>query len=61
MSITAIIKTIPKELKATVKKAFNGPNHAAAYAQLEAFLGEHHCIYEDGTVYAIAKKLAGAI
>ena len=59
MSVTSIVKSLPSELKKEVRKAFNGPNHSSVYDKLEQYLGEHFCVYEDGTVYAVAKRIAG--
>ena len=60
MNKTQIIKNMPSELKVAVRKGFNKATHAEMYAKLETYLGEQYCIYEDGTVYDIAKKIAGA-
>ena len=59
MSITAYAKSVPAALKREVRKEFNGPTHTATYDKLEAFLGEQFCVYEDGTIYAVAKRIAG--
>lgn len=59
MNITYISKTVPADLKAEVRKSFNTVGHATVYAKLEEWLGVNHAIYEDGTVYKVAKKLAG--
>jgi len=59
MSISNYAKSVPSDLKREVRKEFNGPNHAAVYEKLEAFLGEEFCVYEDGTIYAVAKRIAG--
>jgi hypothetical protein len=60
MNKNQIIKSMPSTLKAEIRKGFNGPTHAEIYSKLETYLGEQYCIYEDGTVYDIAKKIAGA-
>jgi hypothetical protein len=54
-----LAKFVPFDLKREVRKAFNTKDHAAAYEKLETFLGEEFCVYEDGTVYAVAKLIAG--
>jgi hypothetical protein len=59
MTIKNYAKSVPADLKREIRKEFNGPNHAAVYAKLEAYLGEQFCVYEDGTIYAVAKSIAG--
>ena len=59
MSIKNLSKSVPADLKREIRKEFNGPNHAAVYGKLEAFLGEEFCVYEDGTIYNVAKRIAG--
>lgn len=59
MKITDLAKSVPADLKREIRKSFNGPNHAAVYDKLEAFLGEEFCVYEDGTIYNVAKRIAG--
>ncbi len=58
-NLTTIAKSVPSDIKRLVKRNFNGEKHAEVYKVLEDYLGEKHCIYEDGHVYKVAQIIAG--
>jgi hypothetical protein len=60
MIITNIINSMPDSLKVFVRKNWNTDGHAKMYGVLEDWVMTNHCIYEDGTIYKIGKKIAGA-
>jgi hypothetical protein len=55
-----IIKAMPADLKALVRKNWNTDKHSEMYKVLEDWVMTNSCIYEDGTIYSIGKKIAGA-